>query len=68
MQRALDLGADIVAIGRAAITNHDFPRLLHANPAAARRELPVAREVLAAEGLGQAFLDYMANWEGFVGP
>ncbi|MGI9126400.1 MAG: NADH:flavin oxidoreductase, partial [Mycobacterium sp.] len=27
VQRALDLGAEIVAIGRAAITNHDFPRL-----------------------------------------
>jgi 2,4-dienoyl-CoA reductase-like NADH-dependent reductase (Old Yellow Enzyme family) len=26
-QRAVDAGADIVAIGRAAVTNHDFPRL-----------------------------------------
>lgn len=67
VQRALDHGADIVAIGRAAITNHDFPRLLKADPTAAMRELPVARQVLAAEGLGPAFLDYMSNWKGFVG-
>lgn len=66
-QRALDRGADIVAIGRAAITNHDFPRLLQADPTAAMRELPVDREILAAEGLGPAFLDYMSNWKGFVG-
>ena len=67
VQRALDRGADIVVIGRAAITNHDFPRLLQADPTAAMRELPVSREVLAAEGLGPAFLEYMANWKGFVG-
>jgi hypothetical protein len=31
------------------------------------RELPVARETLAAEGLGPVFIDYMSNWKGFVG-
>lgn len=67
VRRAVDLGADIVAIGRAAITNHDFPLLVQADPAAAMRDLPVAREVLLAEGLGPAFVDYMASWKGFVG-
>ena len=67
VQRALDLGADIATIGRAAITNHDFPRLVQADPTAAMRELPVAREILAAEGLGPVFIDYMLNWRGFVG-
>ena len=67
VQRALDLGADIVAIGRAAITNHDFPRLLQADPTAVMRELPVAKQTLAAEGLGPVFVDYMSNWKGFVG-
>lgn len=43
------------------------PRLVQADPTAAMRELPVARETLAAEGLGPAFLDYMSNWKGFVG-
>ena len=67
VRRALDLGADIVAIGRAAITNHDFPLLLQADHTASMRELPVAREILASEGLGPVFLDYMTNWKGFVG-
>ena len=67
VQRALDLGADIVAIGKAAITNHDFPMLVQADPTAAMRQLPVPKEVLAAEGLGPAFLDYMSTWDGFVG-
>ena len=60
-------GADIVAIGKAAITNHDFPMLVQADPTAAMRQLPVPKEVLAAEGLGPAFLDYMSTWDGFVG-
>lgn len=67
VQRALDLGADIVAIGRAAITNHDFPLLLQSDLTAAMRELPVAKEILVTEGLGPAFLKYMTNWKGFVG-
>jgi 2,4-dienoyl-CoA reductase-like NADH-dependent reductase (Old Yellow Enzyme family) len=65
VRRALGLGADIVTIGRAAITNHDFPRLVQADPEAAMRELPVAREILIAEGVGPAFLDYLSNREGF---
>jgi 2,4-dienoyl-CoA reductase-like NADH-dependent reductase (Old Yellow Enzyme family) len=67
VQRALDLGADIVAIGKAAITNHDFPRLVQADLTAAMRPLPVPRDVLLAEGLGPVFVDYMSSWKGFVG-
>ncbi len=63
---ALDLGADIVALGRAAITNHDFPRQLEANPDFAMRTLPVPASVLAKEGLSQTFIDYMSGWNGFV--
>ena len=54
-------------LARGGVHRHDFPRLLQADPTAAMRELPVSREVLAAEGLGPAFLEYMANWKGFVG-
>jgi len=66
VRRALDLGADVVAIGKAAITNHDFPLLLRADPSAAMRSLPVDRATLAAEGLGPSFIDYMSTWQGFV--
>lgn len=66
VQRALDLGADIVAVGRAAITDHDFPRKVERDPHAAMRSLPVTRQVLADEGLSATFIEYMNGWAGFV--
>ena len=67
MRRAIDGGADIVAIGRAAITNHDVPRQVEKNPNFVMRELPVPRTTLLEEGLSEAFVGYMGNWPGFVG-
>ena len=64
-QRAVDAGADIVAVGRAAITNHDFPRLAK-DPTFAMRTLPVPRATLRAEGLSESFIGYMGNWPGFA--
>jgi 2,4-dienoyl-CoA reductase-like NADH-dependent reductase (Old Yellow Enzyme family) len=58
-------GADYVLIGRAAILHHDFPeRAKDASftPVA----LPVTAEYLTNEGLGPAFVKYMATWPGFV--
>lgn len=66
MQRAIDAGADIVAVGRAAITNHDFPLQAQKNKDFAMRELPVPAAVLNKEGLSPAFVGYMKNWQGFV--
>jgi len=66
VQRALDLGADMVALGRAAITDHDLPKKIAVDPGAAMRLLPVSRAVLAAEGLGPTFIGYMEGWSGFV--
>jgi 2,4-dienoyl-CoA reductase-like NADH-dependent reductase (Old Yellow Enzyme family) len=65
-QRCLDHGADFVILGRAAILHHDFPLRAHANPGFAAVPLPVSREYLRAEGLGPAFVDYIATWKGFV--
>jgi 2,4-dienoyl-CoA reductase-like NADH-dependent reductase (Old Yellow Enzyme family) len=65
-QRAVDAGADIVAIGRAAVTNHDFP-ILAKDASFVMRELPVPRDVLLGEGLSESFVSYMGNWPGFVG-
>ena len=63
----LEAGADVAALGRFGITNHDVPRLIEADPAAAMREYPVPRDVLDAEGVGPAFIDYLTSWPGFVG-
>ncbi len=62
----LDQGADFAIIGRAAILHHDFPRRLMHDPSFEATALPVSREYLAAEGLGEKFIDYMATWQGFV--
>jgi 2,4-dienoyl-CoA reductase-like NADH-dependent reductase (Old Yellow Enzyme family) len=61
----LAAGADFVLLGRAAILNHDFP-LRAADPAFAPNRPPVTRDYLRQEGLGPAFIDYMAGWKGFV--
>ena len=64
-RQMLDQGADFVLIGRAAILHHDFPNLSR-DPAFTPVALPVSREHLVKEGLGPAFVDYMATWPGFV--
>jgi len=67
IQRVLDLGADIAALGRFGVVNHDAPRRLEADKNASMRELPIPRAVLAEEGVGPAFIAYLSNWKGFVG-
>lgn len=61
----LESGADYVLIGRAAILHHDFPQRAR-DPAFTPVALPVTAEYLANEGLGPAFVKYMATWPGFV--
>jgi len=64
--QALADGVDFVLLGRAAILHHDWPALTRADPDFKPASLPVTRAHLEAEGLGPAFLDYMATWKGFV--
>ena len=65
---ALAAGVDFVLLGRAAILHHDFPAQAAADAAWAPVQLPVTRAHLVKEGLGPAFVDYMAEsrWGGFV--
>lgn len=64
--RCLDAGVDFVLLGRAAILRHDFPVQARQNPDLEPAALPVSREYLAAQGLGERFINYMTRWEGFV--
>ena len=59
-------GVDFVTIGRAAILHHDFPIRVISDEQFEPINLPVSREYLASEGLSDIFIDYMANWVGFV--
>lgn len=65
--RCLEIGADYVLIGRGAILHHDFPRLAVADPDFTVTPRPVTRDYLRREGLGEAFVDYVAaGWKDFV--
>ncbi len=67
VQSCLDDGCDFVLVGRAAILHHDFPELAR-DPGFEPVPLPVSRGHLSDEGLGEAFIDYMAGtWPDFVG-
>lgn len=57
-------GADAVALGRAAIANPDWPRLVQEGRPPARPPLTAAD--LLARGLSDTFVTYMSRWKGFV--
>jgi 2,4-dienoyl-CoA reductase-like NADH-dependent reductase (Old Yellow Enzyme family) len=65
-EEVLGAGFDFVLLGRAAILHHDFPARLQADPAFQPVSLPVTKDHLRAEGLGEAFVGYMSTWSGFV--
>ena len=67
-RRVLAAGADFCVIGRAAILHHDFPLRVQAAPGFKAVPLPVPAGYLRNEGLGPAFVGYMATWKGFVLP
>lgn len=65
-QRAINLGADYVDIGKAAILAHDFPREIRETTDYSLPKRPVTEEFLKDQGLGPAFIDYMRRFGGFV--
>jgi len=65
-ERALDMGADFVLLGRVAILHHDYPVKFVADRQFKPVRPPVTRAWLATEGLSPPFISYMASWKGFV--
>ncbi len=65
----LERGADLVALGRSAIVNPDWPQRAEAStgtmPFEPRRP-PVTIDELTARGLSKTFAEYMRAWKGFV--
>ena len=64
-EAVLSLGADAVALGRAAIANPDWAHRA-GDPDWAPRRPPVTIAELRASGLNQTFAEYMRSFAGFV--
>jgi 2,4-dienoyl-CoA reductase-like NADH-dependent reductase (Old Yellow Enzyme family) len=64
----LDSGVDFVLVGRGAILHHDFPDRVRDDPGFEMVQVPVTSGYLKTEGLGDAFVEYMSSWAGFVTP
>lgn len=62
----LELGADAIALGRAAIANPEWPRIVHGEHDTEPRRPPLTEDELRARGLNDTFVRYMRNWKGFV--
>jgi 2,4-dienoyl-CoA reductase-like NADH-dependent reductase (Old Yellow Enzyme family) len=65
-QAALDAGADIVVMGRAAILHDDFPKQVAADPEFAMTPLPVTEDYLRSKAVSNRFVGYLRLWDGFV--
>jgi 2,4-dienoyl-CoA reductase-like NADH-dependent reductase (Old Yellow Enzyme family) len=61
----LALGADAIALGRAAIATPDWPRRVHAEGEPLRRP-PFSIGDLRERGLNETFAGYMRKFKGFV--
>lgn len=64
-ERVLSLGADVVALGRSAITNPEWPQQI-VDAAWEPTRPPLSVDELAARGLSPLFANYMKRWKNFV--
>jgi 2,4-dienoyl-CoA reductase-like NADH-dependent reductase (Old Yellow Enzyme family) len=62
--RVLSLGADVIALGRSAIANPDWPRILARGADIAMP--PLTREHLSKSAVSPRFQDYLTRWKNFV--
>ncbi|HSN44000.1 MAG TPA: NADH:flavin oxidoreductase [Propionibacteriaceae bacterium] len=68
-QWALDAGADLAFIGKAAIADHAFARRATTDASYQAPTFPVTKDHLRAEMLGESFVEYFAtNWPHLVKP
>ena len=64
-EKTLAEGVDWIMLGRAAMLNHNFPKLYQANQAFSPTEIPVTEDYLKNEGLSEKFIQYISKW-GFT--
>ena len=66
VHKVLDAGVDFVTIGHSGILHHDFPVKVMEDANFIPTSIPVSKEYLRKEGLGEDFITYMTQWDGFV--
>ena len=66
VQRAIDEGADYVAIGKAGILYPEFPRMVLDDPELVPDWLPVSADYLRSQDIGEGFIEYLTTWKGFI--
>jgi 2,4-dienoyl-CoA reductase-like NADH-dependent reductase (Old Yellow Enzyme family) len=64
-EEARTRGADVIALGRAAIVNPDWPKQAR-DPSWQPKRTPVTRAELIAAALSPQFVEYMTRWKNFV--
>jgi 2,4-dienoyl-CoA reductase-like NADH-dependent reductase (Old Yellow Enzyme family) len=60
-----DRGADIIALGRAAVCNPDWPSAARA-PGWEPRRPPLTRAELGERSISPVFIEYLSRWKNFV--
>lgn len=66
VQKILDSGVDFVSIGTSAILHHDFPKQVIQDPYFIPITIPVSKDHLKKEGLGEKFIEYLKRWPDFI--
>lgn len=66
VEAVLNAKVDFVTIGHSAILHHDFPIKVMENPDFIPTSIPVSKDYLRKEGLGEDFITYMTRWPDFV--
>ncbi len=64
-ESVLERGADVIALGRAAIMNPDWPRGVR-DPAWEPTRPPLTRAQLLERSVSPAFAQYLSRWKNFV--
>jgi 2,4-dienoyl-CoA reductase-like NADH-dependent reductase (Old Yellow Enzyme family) len=66
VRAAMDEGSDYLAIGKAGILYPEFPRLIRQDPDLEPDWLPVSASYLRSQAVGDAFIEYLTTWKGFI--
>ena len=65
-EAVMEKGADMIALGRSAILNPDWPQLARSGDDAAIKRPPITRAELAERAVSPLFAGYLTKWKNLV--